>query len=354
MKKKTVLIDLRYLGKRDGFGELCEYYGNYLKDNPEQIQNLDITVLAPKDYFGKFGNHIKYLKVNRLYKIFPSLLPYFDIWHNTTQQAKYSPKNKKTKKILSIHDLNFLYEKSEDKARRRLLKLQRYIDAANVITFISRFTESEVKKHLIIGNKETLINYVGIKDIRSLATSKPTFLLNDNDNQQFLFSISRINKKKNFHVLLDTMKLLPQYTLYICGNFNSEYAQEMLHRIKEEKISNVIMPGEITLSEKIWMYKNCHGFVFPSLFEGFGMPVIEAMQFGKPVFSSQSTSLPEVGSIYSYYFKNFEPEEMSEFISKGIDDFYSNQNKIKEQIEYSLSYTLERHMSKYIELYKRL
>lgn len=352
MKKKTVLIDLRYLGKRDGFGELCEYYGNYLKDNSEQIQDLDITVLTPKDYFEKFGNQIKYLKVNRLYKIFPFLLPYFDIWHNTTQQAKYSPSNKKTKKILSIHDLNFLYEKSKDKAQRRLLKLQQYIDAANVITFISQFTESEVKKHLKIDKKETLINYVGIKDIRFSEASKPTFLLND--NKKFLFTISRINKKKNFHVLLNTMKQLPQYNLYICGNFKSEYAQEMLTRIKEEKISNVIMPGEITLSEKIWMYKNCHGFVFPSLFEGFGMPVVEAMQFGKPVFSSSCTSLPEVGSVYSYYFENFEPEHMSSFIAKNIEDFYNNQDKITEQINYSLSYTLERHMKKYIELYKRL
>lgn len=349
---KKILIDLRYLGVSNGFGELCSYYGNYLKENPEKIEGLEITVLVPRSYVNKFGSHIQYLTVKRIYKIFPFLFPRFDVWHNTTQQAKYSSTNPRTKKILSIHDLNFIYEKSGSKATKRLKRLQQYIDSAEVLTFISQFTESEVKQHLNIADKQTLINYVGIKDIRFENAIKPHFIIND--QRKFLFSISRINKKKNFHVLLDTMKLLPQYDLYICGNHESQYAQEMLQRIKDENISNIIMPGEITFNEKIWMYKNCYGFLFPSLFEGFGIPIIEAMQFGKPVFSSDCTSLPEVGSIYSYYFKNFNSEHMSSFINEHISTFYEDKNRIEEQIRYSLSYTLERHMSKYLELYRSL
>lgn len=349
---KKVLIDLRYLGVSNGFGELCSYYGNYLKDNPQKIAGLEITLLVPKAYINKFGSHLKYLTVKRIYKLFPILFPHFDVWHNTTQQAKYSSTNSKTKKILSIHDLNFIYEKSSSKADKRLRRLQKYIDSADVLTFISQFTENEVKQHLKITNKQTLINYVGIKDIRGEKTTKPQFLIDE--QKKILFSISRINTKKNFHVLLDTMKLLPQYDLYICGNNESIYAQEMLKRINEENIANVVMPGEISFEEKIWMYKNCYGFLFPSLFEGFGMPIIEAMQFGKPVFSSSCTSLPEVGSIYPYYFENFNPEHMSTLIKEYIDTFYSNKSRISEQIEYSLSYTLERHMNKYLELYRYL
>lgn len=352
MKKRTVLIDLRYLGVAHGFGELCGYYGNYIKEHADEINDLDITLLVPKSFVGKFGDHVKYLTIRRIYKILPILLPKFDIWHNTTQQAKYSSTNPTTKKILSIHDLNFIYEKSDSKANKRLKKLQQYINSAQVITFISQFTKQEVKKHLDISTKETLVNYVGIKDIRFENTTVPQFLINK--DKKFLFTISRINKKKNFHVLLDTMKRLPQYDLYICGNFDSEYAKEMIQRIKEESITNIIMPGEISFSEKIWMYKNCHAFLFPSLFEGFGMPVIEAMQFGKPVFSSCCTSLPEIGSIYSYFFKDFTPEHMSSFINENIESFYSDTNRIQQQIEYSLSYTLDRHMNKYLELYRNI
>ncbi len=349
---KKVLIDLRYLGISCGFGELCSYYGNYLKDNPKKIEGLDITVLVPKSYVNKFGNHIKYLTVKRIYKIFPFLFPRFDVWHNTTQQAKYSSTNRHTKKILSIHDLNFIYEKSKAKASRRLNRLQEYINSSEILTFISQFTENEVRQHLNIENKKTVINYVGIRDIRFEKSKEPHFLINN--ARKFLFAISKITNKKNFHVLLDTMKLLPQYDLYICGNVESKYAQEMQQRIKAENISNIIMPGEISFDEKIWMYKNCYGFLFPSLFEGFGMPIIEAMQFGKPVFSSNCTSLPEVGSIYSFYFENFKPEYMATFINEHISSFYEDTNRIEEQIKYSLSYTLERHMSKYLELYRSL
>lgn len=352
MKKKSVLIDLRYLGSAHGFGELCNYYGNYIMDNPEKVENLDITFLVPKKYIGKFGSNVKYLEKKSIYKILPQLLPYFDVWHNTTQQAKFCSSNKKTKKILSIHDLNFIYEKNKDKAFEELKKTQKYIDRADAITFISKFTESEVKKNLTIDQKLTLINYVGIKDLRNLADQEPKFILNNNN--KFLFTISRIDKKKNSHVLLDMMKLLPEYNLYICGNNSNNYAQDIIKKVKDDNITNVLLPGQISFEEKIWMYKNCYGFVFPSLFEGFGMPVIEAMQFGKPVFCSKCTSLPEIGSKYAFYFNDFDPLNMSKLLKANIDRFYTNSDIIQEQENYSLSFTLDKHMDIYIDLYNKI
>lgn len=97
MKKRTVLIDLRYLGVAHGFGELCGYYGNYIKEHGDEINDLDITLLVPKSFIGKFGDHIKYLTIRRIYKILPILLPKFDIWqiprnklntHRLIQQQK--------------------------------------------------------------------------------------------------------------------------------------------------------------------------------------------------------------------------------------------------------------------------
>ena len=351
-KKRKVLIDLRYLGIAHGFGELCNYYGNYIMEHPEKVENLDITLLVPKEYIGRFGPSVTYLQKRSIYKIFPQLLPYFDVWHNTTQQAKFCSNKKKTKKILSIHDLNFIYEKNREKSLQDLDKTQDYIDRADFITFISKFTEQEVRNNLKIENKPSLINYVGIKDLRKETVKKPNFLLVS--DKPFLFTISGISKKKNTHVLLDMMKLLPQYNLYICGNNNNAYGESIIKRIKDENISNIIMPGQISFEEKVWMYQNCYGFVFPSLFEGFGMPIIEAMQFGKPVFSSKCTSLPEVGNKYALYFNSFDPEDMSNQIINQIDSFYLDTDKISEQIDYSLSYTLERHMDTYINLYKTI
>jgi glycosyltransferase involved in cell wall biosynthesis len=57
--------------------------------------------------------------------------------------------------------------------------------------------------------------------------------------------------------------------------------------------SNVVLTGYVTDGELGWLYRNCHANLYPSLFEGFGLPVIEGMQFGAPTIASSSTSLPE-------------------------------------------------------------
>jgi glycosyltransferase involved in cell wall biosynthesis len=57
---------------------------------------------------------------------------------------------------------------------------------------------------------------------------------------------------------------------------------------------HVILTGYVSDDELIWLYRNCYGNLYPSLFEGFGLPVLEGMQFGAPTLSSNTTSMPEV------------------------------------------------------------
>jgi glycosyltransferase involved in cell wall biosynthesis len=84
------------------------------------------------------------------------------------------------------------------------------------------------------------------------------------------------------------------------------------------------MPGAVDEATKLWLYAHCEAFLFPSLSEGFGLPVAEAMTFGKPVFISNLTSLPEVGGEDAFYFENFEPESMAQVVGEGLRDFQRN------------------------------
>lgn len=63
---------------------------------------------------------------------------------------------------------------------------------------------------------------------------------------------------------------------------------------KGQNMAGVVVAGYVADRELEWLYRNCFGFVYPSLFEGFGMPVLEAMALGAPVICSRTTSLPEV------------------------------------------------------------
>src|SRR5262249_11573444 len=70
---------------------------------------------------------------------------------------------------------------------------------------------------------------------------------------------------------------------------------------------DVYLPGYTTDEELHWLYSNCYAFVYPSLFEGFGMPVLEAMALGAPVLCSNSSSLPEVAGTAAVLFDPLDP-----------------------------------------------
>jgi glycosyltransferase involved in cell wall biosynthesis len=112
------------------------------------------------------------------------------------------------------------------------------------------------------------------------------------------------------------------------------------------------MTGKITEAEKIYLMQNCKAFLFPSLLEGFGLPVIEAMSCGKPVFVSNLTSLPEIASDKGFYFENFDAQAMATFVEQKlatISKSFSN-----ELITHASKFQWQANGEKYIEVYRNL
>src|SRR5690606_41662991 len=100
--------------------------------------------------------------------------------------------------------------------------------------------------------------------------------------QPFLFAIGEVAPKKNFGVLVDLIARLPGYSLVIAGRKNTPYAAQIEERVRELGLTDRIhLPGIISDSDRYWLYQNFTALAFPSLGEGFGLPVIEAMSLGK-------------------------------------------------------------------------
>jgi len=74
---------------------------------------------------------------------------------------------------------------------------------------------------------------------------------------------------------------------------------------------HVLLPGYVSDEKLRWLYKNCFAFVYPSLYEGFGMPVLEALGFGAAVITSDSTSLPEVAGEAAHYVDPLDVSDMA-------------------------------------------
>lgn len=352
MRKKRILVNLYKLKTPNcGLGQVALNYGKYFKEHYVASEAAyELYLLVPSNYVGYFGDEVKYLKATWWRKIFSFLIPRFDVWHASYQLSPFKSCWKSTRIILTIHDLNFMYEKKEEKRKRYLKRMQEEITRAAQVVSISEFTKSEIITHLG-HSKEVKVIYNGVENITLKQETMPVQV---NASKPFFFSIGQIKEKKNFHTLLPMMKLLPAYNLYIAGQNDTAYAREMEKWIADEKLYNVKLIGAVTESEKVWLYKHCEAFLFPSLFEGFGLPVIEAMWFGKPVFSSTKTSLKEIGGKCAYFWESFDPEEMKELIVTKLPEYIQHSEFVSRNTNYARSFGYDRHMKQYEDLYTQL
>lgn len=348
----SILIDLYMLKyPHCGFGQIAWNYARYFKDAYVPQDNIEITLLVPAKYKGAFGNNVKYVTGNFFRRYISRLFPKFDLWHSTDQIPRFKPYSADTTYLLTIHDFNHEYEKDGVKLLHARRRINKHINRANHIIYISEFAASDGKRFSERNDIPCSVIYNGVENLSTCEDEQPA---NIDASKPFFFTIGEVREKKNFHVLLDVMKQLPQYQLYIAGPHPTDYAEKILKRIEEEKISNVHLLGRVDNKHRVWLYRNCKAFLFPSLFEGFGLPVIEAMQFGKPVFSSDKTSLKEIGSKYAYFWTNFEADYMVDIINKGLADFEANPSRKQENIDYALSYSYQHNIDNILKCYSRL
>lgn len=346
---KTVLVDLTRYQEMSGFGEISNNYAEFLKKGV--VDDIRFVVLVKEEFKGALGDSVDYVTLEHLDRDLKALGRKIDLWHATDQ---FFIKRKHTKgmvKLLTIHDLNFLYEKKGIHKLKWLLKLKWFIKRSDCITVISEFVKQDLLAHINIGNKSLRVIYNGIKDYDDEQQVKPGFIT---DDTKFFFTIGQTRQKKNFQKLIPMMKFFPDYKLFICGKKYHGYSDQ-LHMIKDENhADNVYITGEITEQEKKWMYTHCEAFLFPSLFEGFGLPVLEAMRNRCKVFSSRCTSLPEICKDNATYFDSFEAEDMANTVRKGLENWSKTGSLATKARDYSLGFSYKKYIENYLALYKEL
>jgi glycosyltransferase involved in cell wall biosynthesis len=109
----------------------------------------------------------------------------------------------------------------------------------------------------------------------------------------------------------------------------------------------------MTIQKKSWYFNNCNAFAFPSISEGFGLPVVEAMSCGKPLFLSTRTSLPEIGGDVSFYFNDFNPEHIQNVFASGMKKY--NANGLREKIKQrGTNFCWHKAAAEYLQVYRSL
>jgi glycosyltransferase involved in cell wall biosynthesis len=351
---KKVLVDLGKLKDlNSGLGQVSLNYGHELS-NAIRSTNLSLHFLVPRNFVDEFEEaNIHYIKLSLIKRWFPGLNRKYDLWHAIHQDSGYMPPVD-IPYLLTIHDLNFMYEKSKEKAAKRLAILQKKINRASHITFISHFAKNEALKFVDLKGKPTSIIYNGVKTPDRKNMIQPSWI----PKGDFLFSIGVVKPKKNFLVLVEMMSRpeMHEYSLVIAGNDDHNYAGEIMEAVTKYGLEDrVVLTGSISEREKNYFYNNCSALLIPSLYEGFGLPVIEAMLCGKPVFSSRSTSLPEIGDDKAFYWDSFEPSHMAEVFAKGMEVFKKDPHAFGNALkEYASRFSWKENIAAYIALYEEL
>ena len=276
------------------------------------------------------------------------------LWHVTHQLSKYLPFNDQIPVVLTVHDLNFLYTDSEshpERTRRQLARIQKLVTRATAIVTDSQFVADDLARHIDVNSKPIHVIPLGLTKSNVVGTDRPHWM----PEGPFLFSIGNFLQHKNFQSLVEMMKHLSGYKLIVAGKTETPYGKKVLQKIKQLGLTDrILLPGMISDAEREWLYQNCDVFVFPSLTEGFGFPVLEAMQFGRPVVMSNRTSLPEIAGDSGFFFTSYEAPEMAKSVMDAAQAFKNNPSLAIQSRRHAESFSWQATAQQYADVYRTL
>lgn len=351
----TIFLESHNLkNKYSGFGQFNHHFIKALYNHPDDDLKITLHAKNIAQLKEEFGNYFKYKKYHSLTRYKPfRIKKKYDLWHCMNQNIKIEPFFD-IPYILTVHDVHFVTEGTKENREKLISKFNEKLKRCHAIVYISEFAKHDTHNWFNVPNIPEFVIYNGntITEITLPKEYHPKLEI----KKPFLFSIGDFTERKNFISLIKMLRLLPDYNLVLAGNNQSGYARELTVLISNYRLQKrVFQIGKIDDIEKQYYLKNCEAFVFPSLREGFGIPPIEAMRFGKPIFISNNTSLPEIGGEYSFYWDHYEPDYMAEVFIKGMEH-YKNKMEFYQNwyIERAKSFCWDNTAKLYLNVYKRI
>jgi glycosyltransferase involved in cell wall biosynthesis len=324
------------------------YFGKSLGDCIlDENERFDLTYYLHRRAIYQFADRVKIQYLSKLHKFFYPSSGKYDLVHFTDQYCRLRPQRVKGKKILTVHDINFMHESlSPRKVKKKTERLTRHIDTCDKVVAISNFVAQDILKHFPSAQGKMQVIYNGADKLTVAEDHQPVY----QPQKPFIFTIGHVAPKKNFAVL-PALLHGNNYELIIAG-IETPYKDEIMAEARKWNCEDrVKVIGTINDDDKAWYYKNCLAFAFPSIAEGFGLPVIEAMHFGKPVFLSTHTSLPEVGGDAAFYFENFEGRDMQKVFAEGMEKYNSTENIQATIIAHAETFNWHNTARQYLALY---
>jgi glycosyltransferase involved in cell wall biosynthesis len=263
----------------------------------------------------------------------------------------FVPKDKKL--ILTLHDVSFLVYPETFSVFFRLyynLLIPINIKRANKIITVSNFSRREILKHYPEAKNKIEVIYLGV--------DKRFKLINNINKKNQILYVGSLNRRKNFMNVIKAFELLniKNIKLIVVGNFSNNFnidieTQKLLKRAYKNK--NIEFKKNIEDNELVKIYNESKLFIFPSLYEGFGLPILEAMACGVPVITSDISSLPEIGDSAVVYCDPYNIKDIKEKMEIVLKNKYLQKEIIKKGLKRVQDFDWKRSAQEHLKVFNK-
>jgi glycosyltransferase involved in cell wall biosynthesis len=274
----------------------------------------------------------------------------FDVFHPTYYDAYFLPRLKKPF-VLTVHDMTHeLFPEFFPQDDPFITYKREIIEKADHLIAISEATKNDLLEIFGVPERKVSIIHHGLYPIEGLAEAVPDL------PKRFLLYVGARNGYKNFRRLMKAFAMLLEEDKeleVICaggGAFNLA-ERELLHRTK---LTAAVRQIQVSDHQLKTLYQNASLFVYPSLCEGFGLPILEAFHNECPVAASDTSCFPEVGGDAVVYFDPYSPEDIARALKAVIYNGEVKDVLLEKGQQRLARFPLEDCMKKTMVVYKSL
>jgi glycosyltransferase involved in cell wall biosynthesis len=283
-----------------------------------------------------------------------------DLYHST---AFYLNPTSSGKSILTIFDVNFLAMRKFTLWSGRwhfAPKMRDYTRRSHNIITVSESSKREIIKYLNVPDEKISVIYGGYSDIfkpkaddRISGEVRKKYNIKGN----YLLYVGTLEPRKNLLGLIraySQSRAKEDFILVLAGGRGWKY-ENIFKLVRKLKLENrIIFTGYVPENDLPGLYQDASLFVYPSFYEGFGLPPLEAMACGIPVVVSNTTSLPEVVGDAGVYVDPNDIEQIAFSIDTVLSDSELRRNLIQRGVERAKLFSWEKTAKETLELYKQV
>ncbi len=314
----------------------------------------EYIIYLPKDPSSDFPEerdnwHYKIVKQKKMWTLIGLTLEFLlkrskpDVFFSPTH---YLPIVVPSNSAISILDVSYIhFPKLFQKSDLRQLKIwtKFSVKKAKRIFTISKASKDDIIKEYGVSEDKITVTYPGIKQVSGIkyqVLSMDELEKKYGIKKDYILFVGTLQPRKNIVRLIEAFARLSRssliinpLSLIILGKKGWMY-EDIINSPKKFGVEDKVkFLDNVTDEDLPIFYKNAECFVLPSLYEGFGLPILEAMQNGCPVVTSNVSSLPEAGGDAALYFDPNNPEDIAQTMEKVLSDKKLRETMIKKGFE---------------------